>query len=271
MLRSTTLLLLITVLAGCSTLSQRSTTAPTANLRVEHGHPNRLIDGTGWVLGIPNKLALWDRRADNHDVSPATEIELVNYLEQSDLDSVLVRVNQYDPGGEWHRLTQNKQISPGWRYTVGAFNMLKYTLLPGRIFGGDWYNPYTDTINLYSDIPSLALSQAAYAKDVRQRQQPGTYAAVQEIPLVGMWHETNAKNEVLEYVKSSGTEQQQAETYRILYPNYGGNWGGQVASFLPYGNVFGRLVGAGVGHATNGIRTLTKREQPATSTPTQTY
>ena len=110
-------------------------------MQVEYGRPNRLVDGTGWVLGIPNKLALWDRRADNHEISPPTEIELTRYLEHNRLNTVLVRVNQYEPFGEWHRLIDNKQVSGGWRYTVGALNMLKYTLLPGRLRGGRLVQP----------------------------------------------------------------------------------------------------------------------------------
>jgi hypothetical protein len=225
-------------------------------IQIERGRPNRVIDDVGWVVGIPNKLAIWDRRADNHDISSATEERLVQYMVENDLSDVLVRVNQYDPIGEWQRLARNKQVGAGWRYTVGALNMLEYTLLPGRILGGDWYNPFTDTINLYSDIPALALSEAAYAKDVHLRKRPGTYAAIQEVPVAGMWHETLAMRDVLDYMQSRGTNAEQQEAYQVLYPDYGGSWGGQVAGFIPYGHVFGHLAGAAVGHTANGVRTL---------------
>jgi len=117
---------------------------------------------------------------------------------------------------------------------------------------------------IYSDIPAIALSRGAYAKDVKKRKHPGTYAAVQGVPIVGMWHETLAKNEVLRYEESHGTTEQQEETHRILNPDYGGSWGGQIASFLPYGNVFGRLAGAAVGHVANGVRVIKKRGQQTT-------
>ena len=271
MIRSLTPVLLALATMGCTTLSskpaQNLTAAPaqSAPARVVRGRPYRVLDGAGSILGTPNKLALWDRRADNHGISLETEMRIVEYLEENNLDSVLVRVNQYDPLGEWRRMVANKKIGAGWRYTVGTLNLIKYTLLPGRLLGGDWYNPYTDTINLYSDLPAIALSDGAYAKDLRGRKHPGTYAAVQEVPIVGMWHETIANREVLEYEKSHGTEEQQEETYRILYPDYGGTWGGQVISFLPYGNVYGRLAGAAVGHAVNGVRSLTSREKPTAS------
>lgn len=266
-------ILLVVVTTGCAAFSPKPSEnmgvaqAGSTSVHVERGRPVRLLDGAGWVLGTPNKLALWDRRADNHSVSSETEVRLVEYLEENNLDSVLVRVNQYDPLGEWQRLVANKRVGVGWRYTVGTFGLVKYTLLPGRLLGGDWYNPYTDTVNIYSDIPALTLSEGAYAKDVKDRKRPGTYAAFQEVPIVGMWHETLAKNEVLRYEESHGTPEQQEETYRILNPDYGGSWGGQVASFLPYGNVFGRLAGAAVGHAANGVRSINKREQRTTLSP----
>jgi len=262
----------ISLTIGCATLLAEqpqdltAENALPASVRVVHGRPNRLLDGTGWILGTPNKLALWDRRADNHSISPATETRLVEYLEENNLDTVLVRVNQYDPLGEWRRMVANKQVGAGWRYSIGTLNLVKYTLLPGRLLGGDWYNPYSDTVHIYSDIPAIALSEGAYAKDVRKRKYPGSYSAVQEVPIVGMWHETIANREVLEYEKSHGTKEQQEETYRILYPDYGGTWGGQMASFLPYGNVFGRLAGAAVGHAANGVRTVTAHEKKTSTT-----
>ncbi len=242
------------IATGCASTQFASTAVEAGGdvgpgeVRIERGRPNVIVDRVGWLVGTPMKLALWDRRADNHDISPETEEQLVRYLNDNNLKSSLVRVNQYDPLGEWRRLTRNRSVAAPWRYTIGTVDMIKYTLLPGRILGGDWYNPFTDTINIYSDLPPLALAQAAYAKDVHRRKHPGTYAALQELPIVGMWHETIATKDVLDYVKASSSTDEQQEAERILYPNYGASWGGQVASIVPYGNVLGRLAGAGVGH-----------------------
>jgi len=259
---------LVAITSGCAATSSAKALRDdnlfgAAPVRIERGRPNALIDGLGWFAGIPNKLALWDRRADNHDVSGKTEAALVEYMIANDLEDVLVRANQYDPIDEWRRLVRNKRLAAGWRYTVGTLNMLEYTLLPGRIVGGDWYNPFTDTINLYSDIPAIALTEAAYAKDVRRRKYPGTYAALKEVPVAGMYHETRATEDVIAYIRARGTPTQQEESLGILYPDYGANWGGQLASFLPYGHLYGRLAGAVVGHTANGARQLISHEQEA--------
>ena len=87
-----------------------------------------LLDRTASSLGFANKLALWDSRADNHNISPQTETAIVNYLQQNGLGSTLVRVNQYDPVDEWRRLVANKRMAAPWRYTVGTYDWLKYTL-----------------------------------------------------------------------------------------------------------------------------------------------
>mgnify|MGYP007046945832 CR=1 FL=1 len=75
-----------------------------------------------------------------------------------------------------------------------------------------------------------------------------------------MWHETLATREALQFTLAHGTAVEQEEAYRILYPSYGGKWGGGVTSFIPFGHAYGRLAGAAVGHTANGVRKLTSRE-----------
>ncbi|WP_146519267.1 hypothetical protein [Stieleria varia] len=175
-------------------------------------------------------------------------------MDRNQLNETLVRVNQYHPWGEWKRLVSNQRVHPGWRYTFGVYNGLKYTLLPGRLLGGDWYNPFTDTTHIYSDLAPLAIARTAYAKDVRQQSRPGMYAASQELPLVGMIHESRAREEALAYYSRRGDARELQDAKRVIEPDYGGSWGAQVASFLPYGAPLGRLVGAGAGHLTNRVR-----------------
>ena len=222
--------------------------------------PTPVIDGLGYVVGLPTKLALLDCRADNHDVSAATETALLRYLDRNQLNNSLVRINQYDPCGEWRRLVANKEYCAGWRFTGGMYSFLKYTLLPGRIMGGDWYNPYTNTTHVYSDIAPLVISRAAYAKDVRCREHPGAYATTQVLPIVKMISETLARQEALAYSDRHSDEIDPEEARRILAPDYGSSWGGQIGAFVPYGSQLGRLAGAAVGHAANFARTKTLPE-----------
>lgn len=229
-------------------------------LQIAQGEPNKFVDGVGWVMGIPGKLLLWDRRVNNHCVTPATTEAVAQYLEQNRLNDVCLRINQYAPGDEWVRLTTNHEVAAGWRYTLGTLSLVRYTLLPGRVFGGDHYNPYTNSVYVYSDVPALTLEAAAYAKDVHAREYPGSYAAVNQLPVVSLWHDTVNTNEALAYLHATGNKEQQAEGINILYPYYGSQMGGAVASVVGAGILF-TAGGAIAGHISG--RTQTS-QMPAT-------
>ncbi len=197
--------------------------------QIQRGEPRRIIDAAGWVWGIPSKLLLWNRRVENHKISVDTEAAVANYLYANQLSSVRVRLNQYRPGEDWSRLVRNKSVGAGWRYTFGAMSVLGETLIPGRVFGGDHFNPFTNTVHIYSDIPAIALHEGAHSKDFARRRWKGTYAAVYLLPIVPLYHESIASRDVVAYLEAHGTRAEQAAAQRILLPAYGtyvGNAGG---------------------------------------------
>lgn len=220
---------------------------------IEYGKRNEVIDSVGWVVGIPRKLMIWDRRIDNHDVSSNTTSTVSTYLSDRGLNDVKLRVNQYDPIGEWKRLIQNKRVSPGWKYTAGVLRTAEYTVLPGRIFGRDDYNPFTNTVSIYSDTPVMGLAPSAYAYDVHQRDLPGTYATFQSLPLIAMYHETIAAKDVIDYTMSKGTFHA-PEVRHILYSRYGMEAGGEIGRFIPGSGTVFEVAGAIGGHSAAGLQ-----------------
>jgi hypothetical protein len=186
--------------------------------QVERGRKAPVLDTVGWIIGIPSKILLLNHRVNNHDVSPETEECLQEYLAKNDLDRVKVRVNEYDPAGEWRRLRENESICVPIRYTVGTLSVVGYTLFPGRIWGGDQYNPFTNTINVYSDVPAVALYKAGYAKDYAQREYKGLYAVGYIVPGVGLWQECKASHDALAYVEENGTGDDVKAGYRGVLP-----------------------------------------------------
>jgi len=205
--------------------------------QIERGKRKPILDGIGWVVGIPGKILLWDRRIDNHRVSPETEVALAAYLEKNNLQQVKVRINEYDPLGEWRRLRKNKSVSWGWRYTAGTLTALHYTLLPGRIIGGDNYNPFTNTISLYSDLPAVALHEGGHAKDFASRKYKGTYAVVTALPVLSLWPESIATNDALGYLRAEENYEGEQEAYRVLYPAYATYIAGAASPLLPYSDL----------------------------------
>lgn len=232
--------------------------------QVERGSRRPIIDATGWVIGIPSKILMWDRRVDNHNISPETEAKLAEYLAVNNLRAVKVRLNQYAPRDEWRRLVANKSVGPGWRYTLGTLSWVGYTLLPGRVFGGDNYNPFTNTINIYSDVPAFAVHEGGHAKDFAQRDLPGTYAAAYILlPVVPLYHEAVASRDALAYAHEYWPIEEERQAYHNLAPAYGSYVGGS----MPV-NVDAPLVLAGIigGHV---IGRVTAAQLPYREDPTQ--
>jgi len=218
-------LILLSIL-GCAGSSQYRAQSPAdevtpSDVTIVYGKPHRVADRLGYVVGLPERMLTVHPSVNNHEFSEKTREQLLTYLRKQNITDVYVRVNQYNPAGEWQRLRENTRIAPGWKYTVGLLPLTAYTLIPGRIFGGDMYNPFTNSLYINSDIPSIALHEAAYAKDVRSRKRPGTYAAVNEIPFVAVWRHLNGIHDVIEYAKSEHDWETERETYRVVYPMIG--------------------------------------------------
>jgi hypothetical protein len=188
--------------------------------QVECGRRAPVIDAVGWVAGIPAKLVMLDQRVANHNVSCETELSLQEYLARNGLDKTKVRINQYDPCGEWRRLADNKSVCWPVRYTFGTLSVVGYTLLPGRIFGCDQYNPYTNTISLYSDVPGIGLYLGGHAKDFAQREHKGLYAVAYAVPGLNIYHESQAANDALGYLETFGTFEELRDGYRSIVPAF---------------------------------------------------
>jgi hypothetical protein len=253
------LLILSVVCSGCRVLEPipihrvrnnlPSDLTPDHEPIMERGQPRRVIDAFGWVWGIPSKLMLWNRKVESHSISPETEQRLEEYMVDNQLVDVKVRLNQYRPLDDWRRLVRNKSVAWPWRYTFGVVATATETVVPGRLFGGDHFNPYTSTIHLYSDLPAVALHEAAHAKDFSNRKYPGTYAAAYVLPIVPLWHERIASNDVLAYVRDKGDVDAQREAYRLLYPAYGTYGGNAAGVIFPTASAPLFIAGVLAGHA----------------------
>ena len=259
---------LFTVL-GCTTTPYRygqfhdapSGSDASSSVVIERGTPNKTLDRIGKIVGFPARILPMNSKINDHHIAPETEEKLTTYLERNDLTDVTVYVNHYDPKEQWQKLHENKLIGAGWRYTIGSVSVIGYTLLPGRIFGGDRYNPFTNSLYLNSDVSVIALREAAYAKDVHSRKLPGTYAVTQEFPFVGLWSDSRAVRDVIGYAHAEEDWETEQQAYKVLFPQMGvesTSIGGTFLSSVWWGGPVLAASGAAVGHVTG--RTLAKRE-----------
>lgn len=240
---------------GVTFVDPRLPDQPAPEIQVVRGRPNRVLDAADWIwpgswLG---KLILWDRRVDNHRIGEETEAVMQRYLNVNELTHVKARLNQYAPRQEFRRLLQNKSVGAGWRYTIGVISWLHYAVWPGRLFGGDHYNPYTNTINLFSDIPAIAVHEGGHAKDFADRKWKGTYAAIYMIPFVNLYHEALASNDALGYLRAYESVELQREGYRIMHPAYGTYVGGNSSLLYPDAGFFIYSGAVLAGHITGRI------------------
>ena len=233
----------VVALSGCHPLTpktiqaQRYYVAPELmrenDPQIERGQPRPIIDAVGTIIGIPSKIILWNRRIENHSISAETQADLETYLMHNGLEHVKVRLNQYRPLEDWRRLTRNKTVAAPWRYTFGAVVTAGETIVPGRIFGGDHFNPYTNTLHIYSDVSAVALHEAAHAKDFSRRKYQGSYAAVYALPFAPLYHESIATSDVLAYLEILEDPVKQEEAYRTLFPAYGTYIGNSAGTIFP--------------------------------------
>jgi hypothetical protein len=228
---------------------------------VESGDYHPTLDKIGRIVGMPARIMTLNKKVNNHEISPETLEKLQEYMKSNDITDVYVAVNMYDPKGQWKRLKENDRIDPLWRYSLGTMSWLGYTIFPNRVFGGDRYNAFTNSLNLSSDVPAMVLSEAAYAKDIHSQRHPGAYAAiVNDLPVLSVWRQSKAASDVLGYARAQNDWPVEKQAYHVLYPHMGSAIFGMGAPFAGTYAPYIGIGGAVVGHTAG--RTVAKLREP---------
>jgi hypothetical protein len=265
---------------GCATVPYQPTSAadypglyPQARSEPEvvTGEPVGWLDASDWYWpgSLLSKLLLWNGKVDSHQISDETVETTVQFCRENELGDTKIRINAYQVSDEWKRTFSNRNIHPVWRYPFGFLAWLQYTILPGRFFGGDNYNPYSNTINLYSDLKPVALHEAGHAQDFAKQRYKGTYAALYLVPFVNLYHEAAATSTALSYIQTNKPLPEQREAYHLLYPAYGTYVGGNLGDYAFSAEYWPVYLGAvAVGHLTGQIAAASlpegsPAEQPA--------
>lgn len=264
---------MISILSGCVTLpyKEQGDLFPSPepfidDPQISRGEPNVVADSLGhYFFSLPEKLILWNWSMGNHDISPETEERIRIYLAENDLKEVKVRLNEYAPFSEWKRLTENQAVGAGWRYTAGTLTWLLYTVFPGRIFGGDHYNPFTNSISLYSDLPMVALHEAGHAKETAGIKYKGSEAMLRLIPLYPLLDEEYASSDALSYVAGQCNADLERSGYKLLYPAYGTYIAGEILVYIPGVKTAALLAGAIPGHIVGRVKAGEVEERTQTA------
>ena len=238
----------LTLGPGCATAVPYVGQGPTP--QISRGRPCPPIDFLGNICGLPTKLLLWNWKVENHAISVPTERILRDYLADphSHVEGAHFRLNEYAPFQDLARLVTNHCVAWPYRLLLGLpTTLISEVLLPGRIFGGlvsgDHYNPFTNTVSLYSDLPAVALHEAGHVHDFNEHRFKGTYASLRLLPFVDLHQESEATEEAIEYFANTRQYDQEIAAYKILYPAYGSYVGGYVGQLVPFGDLIAILIG----------------------------
>ena len=187
---------------------------------IVRGRPWPFIDTVANLLSVPNKLLFLNADFESHAIDEEVERDLRGFIDRYAIDDVHIRLNAWMPLDELARLWSNRRVSIVLRATIGMLSWVAYCLNIGRLFGGDHYNPFSDTVNLYSNNRSIALHELGHVKDFRSVRYPGGYALLRMLPVVSLWQEYLASLFAVQYLRELGDHDEELAAYRLLFPAY---------------------------------------------------
>jgi hypothetical protein len=190
-----------------------------------------ILDGLNhYLLSLPAKLLLLNWHLQDHEFPDRDREILEYYLELNQLHSVKVRFNEWAPVDEWQRMWSNSQVGVGYRATLGLLTWLRYTLFPDRVFGGlpipfvgggDHFNPFSNTIHLYSSDLGVVLHEAGHAKDyARHRSRGTTFVLPRLVPGVDLLQEATASQDAIQFLYCIRQDDAEVRAYKTLIPAY---------------------------------------------------
>lgn len=242
---------------GCATSTPYTGQGPHPQL--QRGAPFPPVDLIGNILALPGKLILWNWRFNSHFISEDTEAGLVRYLDARQLpafEDTVYRLNQYAPIADLKALVKNRHVGWPYRMLFGLPTTLLYdVVLPGRLLPwGDYFNPYTNVVHLYSDDLPIALHEAGHAYDYADFAYKGTYAITRLAPFFDLSQEWQASEHAIEYLQEIGDRNMEYRAYKVLWPAFGT----YVGSYLPI--PLGSFPGALAGHVSGRLKAKEQRK-----------
>ena len=194
---------------------------------VTRGKEHKIVDALRSFFSLPAKLLLWNRTVGSGDLHEDAEIAVKLALADGGTADTHISVNEYNPKIIWQRTFQNNKTSILSKVTFGTMSALVYTIIPGRLFygGGDHYNPFADTVVLYSDNLDIALHEAGHAVDFSEKQKkhigPGLYTLGRYFFPIKLYQEAVATGKAFEFTAQHGASEDVRSSYALLFPAFG--------------------------------------------------
>ena len=194
---------------------------------VTRGGKHPIIDKIRGFFSIPHKLILWNRTVGSGELHEDAETAVKLALEDGGSGDTSISINEYNPKLIWKRTFQNDKTSFLTKVTLGTLVAITYTVVPGRLLymPSDHYNPYADTIVLYSNNLDIALHEAGHAIDFTEKSEkgigPGLYGLGRFLFPITLYQEAVATGKAFNFLGDHGTAGDVASSYAILFPAFG--------------------------------------------------
>ncbi len=246
------------LLTSCATAPIPYTGVNPHNIQFERGMAFAPLDFLGDLLSKPFQLLFWSRGYGNHNISAETEQRLQEFLSHHGVIDVQVRLNQWAPHKEIARLFTNDSIA--WPYKILFFPSTLIVSLIGRPLGGliisDYFDPGSNTINLFSDDIAIALHEGGHALDYASQRYKGSYSMLRVLPGINVFQEAVASDEAFEYLEANEHYDELLKSYHVLYPAYAT----YISSYIS-ASPFALLSAIGIGHIIGATQAHNKKEE----------
>jgi hypothetical protein len=179
------------------------------------------LDGVGfrgisYIGNLPYKLILFSKDVGNYP-REKTQKYISSYVAESGLENVTVRIGHNRILKDTIKLFKDKKLK-----NISLLGRI-FLGIPATLIGGlfskltraDYYNPFTRTAVIYSDVPAIAIHELAHAKDYQNIESPSLYSLLRYTGIGTLYQELKASIMAHKYIK---TKDKKEKTWRYLAP-----------------------------------------------------
>ena len=197
-------------------LLQRTTEQVGTNT-MEYGLDDPLSRMVSFVGSMPIRVILASAKVAGYP-HEETQKDIAAAISQLGLENTTVRLGYSRVLHDTYRLFTDdnvKNISLVGRLLLGVPTTLVAGLL-GKFTRTDYYNPFTKTVTLYSDVPAIVRHELGHAKDFQSGNYPSLYALARGILPITWYQELKASW----IAHRSLNAEQKGQTGRYLMPAF---------------------------------------------------
>ncbi len=185
---------------------------------VEYRLDDPISRAVSWVGNLPAKVLLLSTRV-GQPPEEETQADIGAALQEMGVQNTHVRVGHSRILKDMYRLFTDdkvKDVSFVGRLLVGLPVTVAAGIL-GKLTRADYFNPFTKTAHLYSDVPAIARHELGHARDYQSSKFPTLYSLSRALILPELYQE--AKASVLAH--RSMKDDAKPNTGRFLVPAFG--------------------------------------------------